>query len=313
MDHVKLGIANVRYRGNPDAALKALDAHVQLFHAPNRNNYQDKIGSIGEILRHGEQYLNAVHAQRYLNPVNQLCNDAQNDLTMLIAAHGAPHPAINVSNAMRQGVLVPKVVYVNCFVVRDLNNRAVNMAAVNALINGHIAQANAALLGAQITVMRNPGRQNTTTVLRVDPSGGDGNANRILHPAANGAFDDYGRGKLADYFNNQIDGAVPANTLNIVYVPQFTPALGAQGVTTRPNTATVNPRPNRPYVAVSEVAVAPATYPTTLVHELMHVLTGSGDHSVDANNLMADGNIRNGVNAMTFGQTVMAQRSPYAI
>ena len=88
---------------------------------------------------------------------------------------------------------------------------------------------------------------------------------------------------------------------------------GAQGVTTRPNTATVNPRPNRPYVAVSEVAVAVGTYPTTLVHELCHVLTGSGDHSVDANNLMADGNIRNGVNQLTFGQIAMIHRSPFAI
>jgi len=302
--------ARVRFRGDSDPHLKAFDDHVEAYHHVVNANYQDKVGIIGKIMNGCHSYLGATRKDRYRDVIVDLREAAGNELGALILGQRAPNVRMEAALGMRTGLFTPKTVLLNCFVVRRPSDAA-SVAGVDTLIDEHIENANEILSGARVTIVRNPARQATTTVTQVDPKG-SGDLNSILHPKATG-FDDHGRGRMSAYFAREVDHAVSPHTINVVYVPNFAAALAAQGVTTRPSTTGISPAPARPFVTVSEAPVHGPTYPTTLAHELVHVLTGSPDHSGDSHNLMAEGAMRTGTNRLSLGQIALLHASRFTV
>src|SRR5262249_32819664 len=99
--------------------------------------------------------------------------------------------------------------------------------------------------------------------------------NLAAFQASAGKFSMDARARIAAWLNGK---AMPANTVDLVYVPTFAED-DAQGLTTRPNSTGLATTPNRPYVTIGwsplnagQFPMAATTFPTTLAHELLHAL-----------------------------------------
>ena len=119
--------------------------------------------------------------------------------------------------------------------------------------------------------------------------------------------------RLINYCNSL--AGLPAHTVDVVYVPDFElPGVSGRtfraGQTYCPGAVT----PTRPIVMMNAnpPAAAALTSPTTLAHELGHAICNNGEHDSDGNTLMADGNNRTAINALSVGQRAWMCSNPYA-
>jgi hypothetical protein len=300
-------IAHPRFRkwgaGN-HPNLKVFDQYLIAFTAAN--NDQDRAGILADILVQADQFLAGGHDQRYTAPIHQLRNTAIADLTQICGA-GQAQRTQDIRDIAAGNQIAGRTVTVNVFCLIPVGGQQPN---VDGTIDAHITNANnsQAYQDADITVVR--ANNNCQYV-----SSHKGQSILLTHPPAPQNM----AGKLQDSAQGgaRLIGACNANALggqvDIVYVPGFDQddVLGRTfragqnyygAVPARPIvTVTLNP-PNNPQ---------PATYPTTLAHELGHALTGDPGHSLDANNLMASGAIRAGVDDLNGGQIAWFRRNPY--
>ena len=120
-------------------------------------------------------------------------------------------------------------------------------------------------------------------------------------------------GRLIHYCNAL---AVPPNTVHVVYVPDFE-LPGVSGRTFRAGVSYCPGGPVTPTCPIVMInatppAAAAITSPTTLAHEVGHAICRCGDHDSDASALMADGNNRNGVNALSVGARAWMATNDFA-
>ncbi len=313
VDHVKIGPFNPRYRGRPDLDLKALDEPVGRYE--RANNFQDRISALGEIIAKTAGYTAADHAQNTYAPVNDLAQEAGVELQQKLEGTSIPYNAMSEALKGSPGELPPMKVVLKTYALCVVGAEAGPIPDLDDLIDEHVEQANAVFNqnGASLTILRGTPRAEVISCIKKED--GDTADNSFLNASSlpgyfkKGLFGDLGRANLARYFN-----ATPAlfkNSVEVVYVPEFDQD-DVQGVTTRPSTKDVKVKPQRPFVAINRTMKSGTTYPSTLVHELVHALIDNGDHSSDEDNLMAEGSKRNGKNALTFGQICALRSNPTA-
>lgn len=300
-------IAHPRYRNRGVGThpnLKTFDQYLTAFAAAN--NDQDKVGILGTIIFQADQFLAAGgHAARYDNPVQQLYNTAVADMTQICGAGQAQRTA-DIVAAGAGNAIAARTVTVNVFVLTTVGGP---QPAVNATINAHINNANNSqgYIAAALTVNRSsPNIQyvsshNGQSILLTSPPAPPTMAGKIQDSQQGGV-------RLIHVCN----AAALGGQVDVVYVPDFD-QNDVQGRTFRAGQNYLGAVPVRPIVTVTlnPPAGPPPTYPTTLAHELGHALTGDPNHSNDANNLMAGGAIRAGVDNLNLGQIAWFRRNPY--
>jgi hypothetical protein len=205
-------------------------------------------------------------------------------------------------NLYRGTPLAHKNINLNVFYLAPIG-AAPAVAGIDAVINNHIASANAAAgyIRAGITFTRtNP----AATVATQNAAG-----QSLLLPvtpevpvARQGNFADGGIGatRLIAYCNAS---GGQARSIDVVYLDHYDQD-DVQGRTFRAGADYNGATSTRPIVTVTlnPPAGGVATYPTTLAHELGHALTGDPDHSADGSILMAGGANRTAANTLTDGQ-----------
>jgi hypothetical protein len=331
VDHFKVVSLNIRYRGNPDQQLKTFDQLVTDCHAALTD--QARLIALGEIVASATAFGAGAHTAQTQTPVAALAGVAEQDLRLLLAGRD-----VNVDSAVADLQALPatwgaRQVRVNTWIVVPDAMRNQNFAHIDAMIDTHLLAANTlyAAHGMQLSVVR---RNAVSTVSsRADPTAEATRTNSLLDftpdpatisdalrpflaqmQASAGKFSMDARSRVAAWLNTK---AMPANTVDLVYVPTFAED-DAQGLTTRPHSTGLATTPTRPYVTIgwnplNAVAfpTAAVTFPTTLAHELLHALMDEGTHTADANNLMAGGASRNGTNVISMGQMAVARSSAF--
>lgn len=313
VDHVNLGVAHPRVRGQSQGLtnLKVFDADVAAFAAAT-NNF-DRVSILGRIIQQARAYLglpaNTV-AQRYVQAVNTLYQSASVDFNRLT---GAAYQALRNADlaALATGrALAPKNITLNIYYLAP-QGAAPALGPTDAVIDAHILHANNAVYQrASITFVR----ANAVAIVATQTAANES----ILAPAIpavplalQGAFADGGQGgpRLITYCNATL---VAANSIDVVYCERYD-QNDVMGRTFRAGQDYNGTIPARPIVTVT-LNPPPggiATYPATLAHELGHALTGEPGHSIDANNLMAGGAIRNGNDTLSDPQLAWFRNNPY--
>jgi hypothetical protein len=331
VDHFKVASFNIRYRGAPDVQLKAFDQLVTDYHAALSDHA--RIIALGEIIARATAFGAGVHTAQTHTPVTALAVVAEQDLRLLLAGRD-----VNADGAVAELRVLPNTwgarqVRVNTWIVVPDAQRNQNFAHIDAMIDAHLLAANQlyAGQGMQLTVVR---RNAVSTVSsRADANAEATRTNSLLDytpdpatitdglrpflaqlQASAGKFSMEARSRIAAWLNAK---AVPADTIDLVYVPTFAED-DAQGLTTRPHSTGLATTPDRPYVTIGwnplnamAFPTAAVTFPTTLAHELLHALMDEGTHTADANNLMAGGSNRNGTNVISTAQMAIARNSTF--
>src|SRR5262245_31425606 len=304
VDHLDIGPLNPRFRGqNANTPhLNTFDAEVTAY-AQATNNF-DRVTALGNIVvRARTNYLtNQAIPQRYLAAVNTLYNAALTDLGRTCGMLHQMGRSNDFNRIANNQALLGKNVTLNVYYLAPMGANP-NVGPIDAIINQHILNANAlpAYQQAGLTFIRSNPAATVVTENALHES--------MLLPAipsvpvaAQGKFAEGGIGgrRFIEYCNAT---AAAAGSIDVVYADHFDQP-DVQGRTYRAGSDNVGATPARPIVAVTfnpPVGRA-ATYPTTLAHELGHALTGDADHSIDGNNLMSGGAIRNANNQLTHGQ-----------
>ena len=331
VDHFRVLSFNIRYRGNPDQQLKAFDQLVVDFHAATTDHA--RLVALGEIIAGATAFGVGAHTPQTHTPVAALANAAEQDLRLLLAGRDV-NADLTVGDLRALPVTwAARRLRVNTWVVVPDAQRHQHFANIDAMIDAHLLAANTlyAAQGMALTVVRRNGV--STVSSRVDPTQEATRTNSLLDftpdpltisdglrpylpqlQASAGKFSMDARSRVATWLNGK---AVPANTVDLVYVPTFAED-DAQGLTTRPHSTGLATVPHRPYVTIgwnplnaATFPTAATTFPTTLAHELLHALMDEGTHTGDANNLMAGGANRNGTNTIGMGQMAISRSSTF--
>jgi|GEM_PF-5062063 len=318
VDHINVLGQGPRVLGRNNPAtpnLKVWDADVAAY--PAQTNLFDRMTVLGRLIASTSQWLQgpgAALAGRYQGAVTALLNSAITESSVIA---GALHQAARVADtitAAAGGPLVPKQVIVNAIYVHPVGAppTLVQQAAINTIINQHIHNANVsgAFVAAALTLNR------PAAGLTLVSATAAGDSILLEHPPAPASM----AGKLQDSALGgtrlvMVCNAQPAALgVDIVYVEDFD-QNDIQGRTFRGGVDYGGAVPLRSIVAVRvqppALAGAAATHGTTLLHEMCHALTHVPDHSLDPNNLMASGNIRNGANQLTAGQIGWMRNNAY--
>jgi hypothetical protein len=313
VDHVALGPFNPRVQAMAPGVphLDAFDADVGNYIFAN-NNF-DRVTLLGRIMvRARGNYLNVPAVpQQYQAAVLALYNVTQADLNLICQPMYQMQRTVDLTALVAGHALVPRNIALNIFYLAPVG-AAPAVGPIDAIINGHIAAANAAAgyLQAGTTFARANAAATVATQTAANES--------ILLPAI-GAVPVHLQGRFADggiggprliTYCNASGGA--ANSIDVVYLDHFDQA-DVQGRTFRAGADYGGTVAARPIVTVTlnPPAAGAATYATTLAHELGHALTGDPDHSADATNLMAGGAIRNGIDNLSEGQRLWFRNNPY--
>jgi hypothetical protein len=301
-------IANPRWRqfdANDRPDLKGFDQYVTAFNLAQ--SPFDRMSALGEIISLGYHFIQGRQApaqanDRYNNAVDALYNRAIIDMN-LIAGHlrqqAMEHHITGVARPAR-------TIQVNVLLIKP---SAVAAPAGDAItINAQIANANAsaAFQNAQIAVNQVGG------IVQVHE---DAHHQSFLLGAAaplhvRGTFQDsaVGGDRLIDYCN----GLPRTADMDVVFVDGFDQA-DVQGRTFRAQNDYNGHTALRPIIAIrlTPVVGGAATHPTTLVHEFGHALCSEPSHSADANNLMAGGANRTGIDNLSAGLNAWFCNNPY--
>lgn len=301
-------IANPRWRMfdatlRPD--LKVFDPFVDEC-APTRSAF-DRMTALGNIINTAYHFIQGRQApaqanDRYNTAVDALYNQALLDMNQLVGAHYQQAMEHYITGVNRPA----RTINVNVLLLKPSGGAvpAADAATINQQIQN--ANASAAFQGAQITVTR------IGAITRIHE---DANNRSFLLTApaplaVRGNFqeDMDGGDRLIDHCNTLTHNA----DMNIVFVDAFD-QNDVQGFTFRAQVSYRGHIPQRPIIVVrlTPVAGGAATHPTTLLHELGHALCTEGSHSADANNLMAGGAVRSGINQLSVGQCAWFCNNPY--
>lgn len=291
-------LAHPRFRdpaNRPD--LQNFDALVQAYHQTT-NNF-DRLTLLGSIINQTVNFV-AVRGpgDRYGAAANVLHNSALVDINN-ICGHLHQHALEDwVNNVARPA----RHIDIHVIILTPVGGAI--PGGLPATITAHINNANntMAFQTANITLQRAVAANTHATqyagnsiLLTAPPA--PANKAGCFQPdiAASG-------GRLIQFCNN-IGNANGAQCIDVVYVPDFE-LDGVAGRTFRAGQTYAGVQVQRPIVLVNSNAPAglAVTWPTTLAHELGHAICSEGDHSTDPNNLMADGNNRNGNNGLSVGQ-----------
>jgi hypothetical protein len=285
--------------------LKVFDPFVNAFNlAQSRFDRMTALGRIIETSYHliqGRQAPDQVN-DRYNAAVTALSNQAIVEMNLIVGAayqQAMEHYITGVNRPAR-------TILVNQLLIKPAAGAVPPADAV--AINQQIQNANAsvAFQGAQITV--------TTVGATVRLHQDTNNQPFLLGPPAPVAVQDTfqdsagGGERLIDYCNN-----LPRTAdMDLVFVDAFD-ANDIQGRTFRAGCNYNGHTPQRPIVVVrlTPVVGGAATHPTTLLHELGHALSSEPSHSAQADNLMAGGAIRSGVDQISLGQAAWFCNNPY--
>jgi hypothetical protein len=331
VDHVKVAAFNIRYRGNPDLQLKAFDQLVTDYHAGLTD--QARLIALGEIIASATAFAAGAHTAQTQTPVAALATAAEQDLRLLLAGRDvAADGAVGELRAL-PATWGARQVRVNTWIVVPDAQRAQNFSHIDAMIDAHLLAANQLYAGQGMRLSAVRRNAVSTVSSRADPNAEATRTNSLLDftpdptslpdglrpflaqlQASAGTFSMEARSRIAAWLNTK---AMPASTVDLVYVPAFAED-DAQGLTTRPHSTGLATTPDRPYVTIgwnplSAVAfpTAAVTFPTTLAHELLHALMDEGTHTADANNLMAGGSNRSGTNVISTAQMAVARNSTF--
>ncbi len=314
VDHVDLGIAAVRFRGASVALtdLKIYDADVAAY--PSAANDFDRVTVLGRILEQTRSYLGlpaGTVPQRYARAVDALRNAASQDLNRICGTRYQPLRTADLMQMARRGALSPKTIAINVLYLAPVG-AAPNVGPIDAIINGHIAQANACagFMRAGLSVARS----SAVAVVATQTAAGESILNPVspaVPVAKQGRLAEGGEGgrRLIRYCNAL---AAAPGSVDVVYADHFDQD-DVQGRTYRAGSESLGIAPNRPIVAITlnPPAGGAATYATTLAHELGHALTGCPDHSTDPANLMCGGGSRSGSNQLSDGQVAWLRNNAW--
>jgi hypothetical protein len=331
VDHFKIVSFNVRYRGNPDQQLKDFDQLVTDYHAALTD--QARMIALGEIIARATAFGAGAHAAQTQTPVTALAAAAEQDLRLLLAGRDVDTDGAITALRTPPATWGVRRVRVQTWIVVPDAQRNQSFGRIDTMIDAHLLAANTlyAGQGMRLSVVR---RNAVSTVSsRVDKDTEATRTNSLLDytpdpatitdasrpflaqmQASAGKFSMEARSRIAGWLNNQ---TVPADTVDLVYVPSFAED-DAQGLTTRPHSTGLATTPDRPYVTIgwnplnaATFPTAALTFPTTLAHELLHALMDEGTHTSDADNLMAGGSNRNGTNVISTAQMAIARNSTF--
>ena len=301
VDHLDIVGFHPRYRdAGPHNDLKLFDALVNRFWAA-ANRY-DQITVLGEIIEQVEDFITiGGRPLRYRDAARALGASASAEFAALGLAAYRDRIIQDIRRLHAPAQLGQRTLHVNVLYLTTVGNVPI-LGNIDPTIDAHVLAANqtAGFQAGNLVVTRVAAQAN---VISQAPDG-----NSILLAGVNVPV--AMRGKFQD---SAVGGArliAACNALNVdrdldvVYLEEYDQD-DVQGRTFRLGTNQYGETPNKPIVTVRRLVAAggnPATHPTTLAHEIGHALTSYPDHSTDANNLMASGAIRNGLNRLSHGQ-----------
>jgi hypothetical protein len=309
--------AHPRFRrlgANARPDLKTFDQFV--INYPNATNDFDRVGILGDVIGAATLFLNnppANAAQRDTNAVQQLLNAARQDLGGFVGATQLADAVLDIVAVAQGQPLAAVQVTVNVVYVHPAGAAPAGGAlnAIDATIDQQINGANAtqALQDAALTIVRANAvallhdSDNGHSILLTSPPAPANMAGKLQESAQGGMH-------LVTLCNTLPAGAGPQR-VDLVYVPDFD-QNDVSGFTFRVGRNYYGASPARPIVTITMNPPAAGGNPNeTVAHEMGHALCNCGEHTPDANNLMAAGSARLNVQ-LSAGQIAWFRNNAFA-